>query len=93
MDYDVAIVGGGLAGLTCGAYLSKQGYHVVLCEQGSKVGGLVNTFDYKGFKLDGGIRAIENSGIIFPMLKELGIDIPFSKNVVSLVVGKERSFK
>ena len=47
MIYDVAIVGGGLGGLTCGAYLAKQGYKVILCEQGEKVGGLVNTFDYK----------------------------------------------
>lgn len=86
MIYDAVIVGGGIAGLTSAAYLTKYGYKVLLCEQQEKVGGLINSFEYKGFTFDGGIRAIENSGIIFPMLKQLGIDITFVKNIVSIVV-------
>lgn len=89
MIYDVVVVGGGIAGLTCGAFLSQKGYRVLICEQGNKIGGLVNTFKYKDFKFDGGIRAIENSGIVFPMLKALSLEMPFSKNVVSLMVGNE----
>lgn len=86
MDYDVAIVGGGMAGLTSAAYLTKYGYNIILLEQHHRVGGLINSFDYKGFTLDSGVRAVENSGIIFPMLKQLGIDIEFTRNVVSLVI-------
>jgi phytoene dehydrogenase-like protein len=62
--YDVLIVGGGMAGLTAAAYLSKAGLKVLLCEKEKKTGGLVNSFDYKGFVFDGGIRGIENSGIV-----------------------------
>ena len=68
MKYDVVIVGGGIAGLTSAAFLSKTGYNVLVCEKESKVGGLVNSFDFKGYTFDGGIRAIENSGIVLPML-------------------------
>lgn len=83
-DYDVIIVGGGVAGLTAAAYLGKYGYRVLLCEQGKETGGLVKSFEYNGFVFDAGIRAFENSGIILPMLKQLGIDLSFIKNPVSI---------
>ena len=76
-SYDVLIVGAGMAGLTAAAYLSKAGLKVLLCEKEKKIGGLVNSFEYKGFIFDGGIRAIENSGIVVPMLRQLGIEIDF----------------
>lgn len=84
MEYDVIVVGGGIAGLTAAAYLVKSGYKTLLYEKESNVGGLVNSFDYKGFSFDGGIRSIENSGIVFPMLKELGIEVEFTKSRVTL---------
>lgn len=87
MGYDVVIVGGGIAGLTSAAYLSREGLRVLVCEKAEKVGGLVNSFEYKGFTFDGGIRAIENSGIVFPMLRQLGIELEFVKSPVSVGIG------
>lgn len=89
-SYDVIVVGGGSAGLTSAAYLCRKGYDVLLCEKEEKAGGLVGTFKHKGFEFDSGIRAFENSGIIFPMLDQLGIDIDFIKSEVS--IGIEDSF-
>ena len=89
LAYDVLIVGGGMAGLTAAAYLSKAGLKVLLCEKEKKVGGLVNSFDYKGFVFDGGIRGIENSGIVDPMLRQLGLEIDFLANRVSIGIGKD----
>lgn len=89
MNYDVIVVGGGMAGLTSAAYLSKAGYKVLVCEKQKKAGGLVNSFHYKGFTFDGGIRAIENSGIVLPMLRQLGLEIDFVRNIVSIGVEKE----
>ena len=89
MKYDVIIVGGGIAGLTSGAYLAKAGLKVLICEKESQIGGLVNSFTYKGFTFDGGIRAIENSGIVMPMLRQLGIDIPFKRSIVSLGIEED----
>jgi phytoene dehydrogenase-like protein len=84
MDYDAIIVGGGIAGLTAAAYLSKAGKTTLLCEKESRCGGLVNSFTRDGFVFDGGIRAIENSGVVFPMLKQLGLEVEFIRNHISI---------
>lgn len=89
MKYDVIVVGGGISGLTSTAYLTKNGFKVLLCEKENNVGGLVNSFNYKGFTFDGGIRAIENSGMVHPMLRQLGINIEFLKNDISIGIEKE----
>jgi phytoene dehydrogenase-like protein len=88
-DYDVIIVGGGVAGLTCAAYLCKKGYQTLLCEKSGNTGGLVKTFWHKDFAFDAGIRAFENSGILFPMIKSLGLDLSFVKNTVSIGIGNQ----
>jgi len=82
--YDAVVVGGGIAGLTSAAFLAKAGRSVLLCEKGNTCGGLVNTFERDGFLFDGGIRALENSGILFPMLKQLGLNIEFVRNRISI---------
>ena len=84
MKYDAIIVGGGAAGLTAAAHLVKEGHQVLLLEKQPQCGGLVTTFTRDGFTLDGGIRALENAGVLFPMLKKLGIDLDFVANKVSL---------
>ncbi len=84
MDDQVIVTGGGMAGLTAAAYLVQAGHKVLLFEKEAAVGGLVNSFHYKGFVFDGGIRAVENSGIVLPMLRQLGIDIPLIRNGVSI---------
>ena len=89
MDKRVVVVGGGLAGLTAAAYLAKAGIKVLLCEKQAKIGGLVNSFNYKGFTFDGGIRALENSGIVQPMLRQLGLDIPLVSNGVSIGIEQD----
>ena len=87
MKYDVIVVGAGMAGLTAAAYLCRDGRSVLLCEKGDRAGGLVGTFNYKGFTFDAGIRAFENSGVLFPMLRQLGLDVDFIKSPVSIGIG------
>ncbi len=86
MVYDVIVIGGGIAGLTAAAYTSKSGKKTLLIEKQEKIGGLVNSFEHNGFVFDGGIRATEDLGILVPMLNQLGIDVPFTENPVSIGV-------
>lgn len=83
-SYNSIIVGGGIAGLTSAAYLSRDGQKVLLIEKNNECGGLVNSFTRDGFQFDAGVRALINAGIIQPMLKELGIELEVVKSPVSL---------
>ena len=76
-----------MAGLTAACYLSKAGYRVLLFERAQKPGGLVADFTRHGFHFDAGLRAVENSGVIEPMLRQLGISLPFLPNPVSIRMG------
>jgi phytoene dehydrogenase-like protein len=89
MQYDAVIVGGGMAGLTTAAYLSKAGRKILLCEKEEEMGGLVASFQRGGFTWDAGIRAIESSGIVHPMLRQLGIEIDFLPSTVSVGIGPD----
>lgn len=82
----VIVVGGGIAGLTAAAALAKRGVDVLLIEKNDYCGGLVNSFIREGFLFDGGIRALENAGMIKPMLEELEIKLPLFQSKISLGV-------
>ena len=86
---DVLVVGGGMAGLTAAAYLSRAGFKVILVEKNRECGGLVNSFTRDGFLFDAGVRALEDAGIILPMLKDLNINIDFFKSPVSVGIESE----
>ena len=87
--YDTIIVGAGIAGLTSAAYLSREGQKVLLIEKNKECGGLVNSFTHNGFHFETGVRALEDAGIIFPMLTDLGIQLDVVKSHVSVGVGNE----
>jgi len=89
MKFDSIVVGGGIAGLTAACYLCRYGHNVLLLEKSKKVGGLVGSFERDGFVFDYGARAFENSGIILPMLKQLGIDMEIINNPVTIGIGDE----
>lgn len=78
------IVGAGMAGLTAAAYLARENYPVVLLEKNDRIGGLVNTFEYDGFFFDSGPRAFVNSGMVQPILRDLGISWQFLENKISM---------
>ena len=46
------IIGSGMAGLTAGAYISREGYEVVVYEHHSEIGGVTATIKQDGFSWD-----------------------------------------
>jgi all-trans-retinol 13,14-reductase len=84
MTADVLVVGGGAAGLTAAAYAARAGRTVVLFERQAKLGGLVQSVERDGFVFDMGLRAVENAGIVLPMLAELGLQLDHVRSPVSI---------
>ena len=92
MKFDAVIVGAGAAGLTVAAYLVKYGRKVLLVEKQPVCGGLVNSFERDGFTFDSGIRALEDAGVLFTMLRQLGIEMNFVKNHITMGI-EDQVFK
>ena len=84
MTYDVVVVGGGAAGLTAAAYAARAGRSVALFERQRRLGGLVQSVERDGFVFDMGLRAVENAGIVVPMLEELGLELDAVPSPVSV---------
>ena len=85
----IVVVGAGIAGLTAAAYLSQK-HEVTLLEKADELGGLIGSFSRDGIVFDKGIRAVENSGTVLPMLRDLGIELNWKKSEVS--IGFENNF-
>jgi phytoene dehydrogenase-like protein len=86
MTSDVLVVGGGAAGLTAAAYAARAGRSVALFERQARLGGLVQSVNRDGFVFDMGLRAIENAGIVLPMLEELGLKLDAVPSPVSVAI-------
>jgi phytoene dehydrogenase-like protein len=80
----IVIVGAGMAGLTAAAYLSRENFNIYLLDKNDRTGGLLSTFESGKFSFDSGPRAFINSGIVKPMLKDLGIHWEFLENKISI---------
>jgi phytoene dehydrogenase-like protein len=74
--YPTVIIGAGLGGLCCGAYLAREGFPVTIIEQNDRPGGYATTFDRAGgkFTFDVSLHATTiNNNALERTLKNLGV--------------------
>ena len=70
-DYDCIIIGSGVAGLTCAAYLSRAGLKTILFEKNENLGGVAGSFAFNGYTFDvGGTPQYDQ----LQLLKEFEVD-------------------
>ena len=75
--YDAIIVGGGFGGLSCGALLAKDGYHVLVLEKNDQMGGYGSNDFQNGYTFSYGaqdISGVWERGCINYLLSCLNID-------------------
>ncbi len=75
--YDVAIIGGGLGGLSCGAWLAHKGMSVAVIEQNRQVGGFCSSYKREGYNFNlaaSEVTGTTDQGLIMRTLRALGIE-------------------
>ena len=72
---NVAVVGGGLAGLTAANYLARAGFSVALFEKSRAVGGRARTDLEYGFQFNLGPHALYRGGAAIGILRGLGVKL------------------
>jgi all-trans-retinol 13,14-reductase len=77
VNYDVVIIGSGLGGLSCGAYLAKNGRRVIVLEKHRVGGGYASSFKRGDFSFDACLHMICGVG------KGQGFARPFEECGVS----------
>ncbi|WP_025026382.1 phytoene desaturase family protein [Caldalkalibacillus mannanilyticus] len=82
-QFDVAVVGGGLAGLTAALILAQKGKSVLLIEKSKKMGGRARTIEREGGWLNLGPHALYRGGRAFHILQELGISLQGESPAIS----------
>lgn len=77
--YDVAIIGGGVSGLTAGAILAKAGLDVGIFEKEPQVGGYLASFSRNGFRFDSSVKWLNEcapGGMVHRVFSFIGEDMP-----------------
>lgn len=74
-EVDVAVVGGGLAGLTAGIYAARGGATVRRFEARRATGGRARTDLVEGCSLDHGPHALYRAGATRVVMQDLGIEV------------------
>jgi len=86
--WDVAVVGGGLSGLSAAAYLGRAGLSAVVIEKAKELGGRARTTVEQGYSLNLGPHAVYRMGPAWGVLSELGVPllggIPRASGAVAL---------
>lgn len=70
---NIAIIGAGMGGLTCGNLLAGKGHNVTIFESHSAPGGYTAGFWRKGFYFESGTLSFESSDIIKRAMKDIGV--------------------
>src|SRR5512145_3152027 len=79
-DYDVIVIGAGMAGLSAAAHLAVKGQKVLILEKHSRVGGSTSNFTRGEFTFDTALHEMAGGGPgkldrgLYQLLKLTGVD-------------------
>jgi len=75
-QYDVLIIGSGMGGLVCAAFLGKEGYKVCIVEKNKQLGGCLQTYVRDRVIFDSGVHylgGLDKGQNLYQIFKYLGL--------------------
>jgi prolycopene isomerase len=74
--YDAIILGSGIGGLTCGAFLAREGMRVLVLEKHIRIGGYADSFKRRGYRFEAAIHSVPMGpdGLVRHLLRLLDIE-------------------
>ncbi|MGB9404236.1 MAG: protoporphyrinogen oxidase [Candidatus Acidiferrales bacterium] len=70
----VAVIGGGISGLSCAYRLQKLGASVLLLETHDRAGGLIGTVEKNGFRFESGPQSFLGAPQVLELVRDLGLE-------------------
>ncbi|WP_062051877.1 NAD(P)-binding protein [Bacillus sp. JCM 19034] len=74
-QWDVIIIGGGLAGYVAANYLAKGNISTLMLEKAKEIGGRARTINKNGYLFNLGPHALYKNGKAAAIFKELSINV------------------
>jgi phytoene dehydrogenase-like protein len=94
-EYDVVIIGAGIAGMTAAALLSRTGLSVCVLEKEPHAGGYLAGFRRKEFRFDSAIHWLNqcgDKGLVTKIFQFIGEDRPLLKTMTRINRFKGKSY-
>jgi phytoene desaturase len=73
-DNKVIVIGAGVAGLTAGSYLARNGFQVTVLEANPKIGGCCGTTEIDGYTFNDGAQYLIYPNLLDLVFSQLGFD-------------------
>jgi len=74
MSAQVAVIGGGISGLSCAYKLFQMGISVSLLEVQAQPGGLIGTVEQDGFRFDTGPQSFQGIDSLLDLVRDIGLE-------------------
>lgn len=81
-QYDIVIIGGGIAGMTAGIYVRRAGRSVIVLDEKTYGGQIIQTMEIANWPGDPGVSGADLSKKIYHQMNNLGVDFEYAEVLV-----------
>jgi len=91
--YDIIIVGGGPAGISCGIYAVRSGLKTLILEKANIGGQVINTYEIKNFPTYNNISGADFCNLLYGQANYNNLEIRYEEVLEANLVGKVKTIK